>query len=593
MRKWRFTIPLRLSLGFGIFIAVLMVALFFVQNTLSKAEKINHQMNDVHLPALTLNRNLLLNIEQSFDLAKQWAYVQRNEDHIERRTFIALCDSIIPNQISAIQKLHHLWSEKQKEEWALVIGHWKLLNEKYSKLRETLCCFDSYNDPMNIIMSEDLFLQGTEIPFEVERTQFILKDLLNQFKESISQERESMDQSFDDLYYLLSLFGVIIVIMGITIAYFTSQSITSRVRKIRRSLKKLSFGIYSQEELPKFNDEIGDMSIALEKLKQNFERTKNFATQIGRGNLEASFEPLSNEDEMGKALLRMKDDLSFYRHRMEEKVAEQTQEITRQKNTAEEQKEQIQSLYADLKSSISYAKRLQDSILPDTASIQKIFPEHFILYLPKDVVSGDFYWFQQQGNKKLFAAADCTGHGVPGAFMSLIAHNALNHVTKVYTKPGQILNQVNRIAAAAFNTNNENQIKDGMDIALCSVDYDNMVLEFSGAQNNVIIIRDGQLIEIKGDKKSIGNDANTHNVFTTHSNDIQKNDMVFVFSDGYADQFGGALEKKFMRKSLKELLTSIATEGHLQQREKLLNAFNQWKGDYEQTDDILVIGIRI
>ncbi len=593
MRKWRFTIPLRLSLGFGIFIMVLLVALFFVQNTLSKAERINHQMNNVHLPALTLNRNLLLSIEQSFDLAKQWAYVQRNEDHIERRTFIALCDSVIPNQISAIQSLHHLWSEKQKEEWALVIGHWKLLNERYTKLRETLCCFDSYNDPMNIIMSEDLFLQGTEIPFEVERTQFLLQNLLKQFKEAISEERESMDQSFADLYHLLSLFGVIIILLGITIAYFTSQSITSRVRKIRRSLKKLSLGIYGQEELPKFNDEIGDMGTALEKLKQNFERTKNFATEIGKGNLDASFEPLSKDDDMGHALLRMKEDLSFYRHRMEEKVAEQTQEITLQKNTAEAQKEKIQSLYADLKSSISYAKRLQDSILPDTASIQKIFPEHFILYLPKDVVSGDFYWFQQQGNKKLFAAADCTGHGVPGAFMSLIAHNALNHVTKVYTKPGQILNQVNRIAAAAFNTNNENQIKDGMDIALCSVDYDNMVLEFSGAQNDAVIIRDGQLIEIKGDKKSIGNDANTHNVFTTQSFVLQKQDMVYVFSDGFADQFGGAMQKKFMRKTLKELLTSIATESHLHQREKLLEAFHQWKGENEQTDDVLIIGIRV
>ena len=593
MRKWRFTIPLRLSLGFGIFIVLLMIALFFVQNTLGKAERINHQMNNVHLPALTLNRNLLLSIEQSFDLAKQWAYVQRNEDHIERRTFIALCDSVIPNQISAIQELHHLWSEKQKEEWALVIGHWKLLNEKYTKLREILCCFDSYNDPMNIIMSEDLFLQGTEIPFEVERTQFLIQNLLKQFKEAISEERDSMNHSFDDLYNLLSLFGIIIILLGITIAYFTSQSITSRVRKIRRSLKKLSLGIYGQEELPKFNDEIGDMGTALEKLKQDFERTKNFATEIGKGNLEASFEPLSKDDEMGKALLRMKDDLSFYRHRMEEKVAEQTQEITQQKNTAEEQKEQIQLLYADLKSSISYAKRLQDSILPDTASIQKIFPEHFILYLPKDVVSGDFYWFQQQGNKKLFAAADCTGHGVPGAFMSLIAHNALNHVTKVYTKPGQILNQVNRIATSAFNTNNENQIKDGMDIALCSVDYDNMVLEFSGAQNDAVIIRNGELIEIKGDKKSIGNDANTHNVFSTQVNTIQKNDMVFVFSDGYADQFGGAMQKKFMRKTLKELLISIATETHLNQREKLLEAFHQWKGENEQTDDVLIIGVRI
>ncbi len=593
MRKWRFTIPLRLSLGFGIFIFVLMIALFFVQTTLSKAEKINHQMNNVHLPSLTLNRNLLLSIDQSYELAKQWAYVQRNEEHLERRKLVALCDSIIPSQISEIQQLHHQWSENQKREWALIIGHWKILNQKYSTLREILCRFDSYNDPLNIMMAEDLFLEGKEIPFEVEKVQLLINLLVNQFKDSISSERNAMDYSFQKLYRYLGVLGVIIILLGITIAYFTSKSITTRVRKIRRSLKKLSFGIYSQEELPKFNDEIGDMSIAMEKLKQNFERTKNFATEIGKGNLDASFEPLSKDDEMGKSLLRMKDDLSFYRHRMEEKVAEQTQEITRQKNTAEEQKEQIQSLYADLKSSISYAKRLQDSILPDTASIQKIFPEHFILYLPKDVVSGDFYWFQQQGNKKLFAAADCTGHGVPGAFMSLIAHNALNHVTKVYTKPGQILNQVNRIAASAFNTNNENQIKDGMDIALCSVDYDNMVLEFSGAQNDAIIIRNGQLIEIKGDKKSIGNDANTHNVFTTQSHTIEKNDMVFVFSDGYADQFGGAKQKKFMRKMLKELLTSIATETHLNQREKLLEAFHQWKRENDQTDDVLIIGVRI
>ncbi len=593
MRKWRFTIPLRLFLGFGIFIVVLMIALFFVQTTLTKAEKINHQMNNVHLPSLTMNRNLLLSIDQSYELAKQWAYVQRNEEHIERRTLIALCDSIIPKQITEIQQLHHQWTEGQKKEWAMIIGHWKLLNQKYSTLRETLCCFDSYNDPMNIIMAEDLFLQGKEIPFEVEKVQLLINHLLNQFKDSISNERYAMDDSFQKLYQYLGVLGVIIIILGIAIAYFTSQSITSRVRSIRHSLKKLSYGIYSQDELPKFNDEIGDMSIAMEKLKQNFERTKNFATEIGKGNLEASFDPLSKDDEMGKALLRMKDDLSFYRHRMEEKVAEQTQEITRQKNTAEEQKEKIQSLYADLKSSISYAKRLQDSILPDTASIQKIFPEHFILYLPKDVVSGDFYWFQQQGNKKLFAAADCTGHGVPGAFMSLIAHNALNHVTKVYTKPGQILNQVNRIAASAFNTNNDNQIKDGMDIALCSVDYDHMMLEFSGAQNDAVIIRNGELIEIKGDKKSIGNDANTHNVFTTQSQPIEKGDMVFVFSDGYADQFGGALQKKFMRKALKELLSSIATEKHLQQREQLLQAFQQWKGDNEQTDDILIIGVRI
>ena len=190
MRKWRFTIPLRLSLGFGIFIFVLMIALFFVQTTLSKAEKINHQMNNVHLPSLTLNRNLLISIDQSYELAKQWAYVQRNEEHIERRKLVALCDSIIPSQISEIQQLHHQWSENQKREWALIIGHWKLLNQKYSTLREILCRFDSYNDPLNIMMAEDLFLEGKEIPFEVEKVQLLINHLLNQFKDSISSERK-------------------------------------------------------------------------------------------------------------------------------------------------------------------------------------------------------------------------------------------------------------------------------------------------------------------------------------------------------------------------------------------------------------------
>jgi serine phosphatase RsbU (regulator of sigma subunit) len=274
-------------------------------------------------------------------------------------------------------------------------------------------------------------------------------------------------------------------------------------------------------------------------------------------------------------------------------VAEQTQALIQEKNKSDDQLAQIERLYADLKSSINYAKRLQDSILPSPSSIQKLFPQHFILFMPKDVVSGDFYWIQDQGNKTLFAAADCTGHGVPGAFMSLIAHNALNHVTKVYTKPGQILNQVNRIASAAFNADQDEKIKDGMDIALCSLDRSNLTLEYSGAQNPIYVIRDNELIVLEGEKRSIGTESKEHRLFASQTFKCQPNDMLYLFSDGLSDQFGGPKNKKFMRKQMKEMLLHIAHENCSEQKKHIEETILNWKGQEEQTDDILLMGIRL
>ena len=209
------------------------------------------------------------------------------------------------------------------------------------------------------------------------------------------------------------------------------------------------------------------------------------------------------------------------------------------------------------------------------------------------MVSGDFYWVQDQGNKKLFAAADCTGHGVPGAFMSLIAHNALNHVSKVYTVPGQILNQVNRIASSAFHSEENEQIKDGMDIALCSLDTTTLNIEFSGAQNALYIIRNAELIEINAEKRSIGIESKEHRLFSTHTYQCERGDMLYLFSDGYADQFGGPKNKKFMRKQLKEVLMKNAHLEMNEQKHLLAQVLEDWKKDEEQTDDILIMGVRV
>lgn len=593
MSKFRFTIPARLFMGFGSFIAILLVALYLVQTTLTQAEKVNDQLNNVHLPSLAACRNLLLSIEESLELSKQWAFVQRNEDHIERRKFIELIDKTIPAQLHIIDSLKNHWNEEQRMESAWIKQEWDTLNHHYSELRLTLNSFDSYNDPFKVIQAEDLFLEGKGIPKKILRLQYLLRDQLDHFHIHIKRERAIMSDSFDNLYLLLASLSSLTLFMGFGIAYLTSMSITKPIRKMRRILKKLSFGVYSNEQIVISNDEIGDMGSAVQKLIGSFEKTRNFASALGKGNFDTVFTPLSDQDEMGKALLQMKGDLFSYRNAMEERVAEQTQELTKEKNKSEQQLSQIEKLYADLKSSISYAKRLQDSILPSPSTIKKLFPNHFILFMPKDVVSGDFYWVQDQGNKTLFAAADCTGHGVPGAFMSLVAHNALNHVTKVYTKPGQILNQVNRIASTVFHSDEDDKIKDGMDIALCSLDQKTLILEFSGAQNPIYIIRQGELIILQGEKRSIGIESKEHRLFASHTFQCQDGDMIYLFSDGYADQFGGPNNKKFMRKRMKEMLTEVAIENCDAQKEKIQDIILAWKGEEEQTDDILLVGIRV
>ncbi len=593
MSKIRFTIPVRLFSGFGAFIAILLIALYFVQTTLSKAEKVNDQLNNVHLPSLSACRNLLLSIEESLDLSKQWTYVQRNEDHIEHRNFTILVDSIIPHQLKLVDSLKIYWIEEQQIEAKWIHQEWDTLQSKYRFLQQTLNSFDSYQDPFKVIQAEDLFLTSNGIPTKVARLQYLIKDQLNHFHQRIQAERGLMNSSFDNLYILLGALSAITLLLGFGIAYLTSLSITKPIRKIRRILKQLSFGIYSNETIEISNDEIGDMGIAATKLIENFKKTKNFARALGQANFDVEFAPLSDKDEMGLALVQMKGELFSYRNSMEERVANQTRALVQEKNKSDHQLAEIERLYADLKSSINYAKRLQDSILPSSATVLKLFPQHFILFMPKDVVSGDFYWIQDQGNKTLFAAADCTGHGVPGAFMSLIAHNALNHVTKVYTKPGQILNQVNRIASTAFNAEQDDKIKDGMDIALCSLDRNNLTLEYSGAQNPIYIIRNKTLIVLEGEKRSIGLESKEHRLFPSQTFQCEQGDMLYLFSDGLADQFGGPRNKKFMRKQMREMFLQIAHEDCSFQKHHIQEIIQNWKGQEEQTDDILLMGIRI
>ena len=253
----------------------------------------------------------------------------------------------------------------------------------------------------------------------------------------------------------------------------------------------------------------------------------------------------------------------------------------------------IEEKNKDITDSIRYAKRIQTAILPKDTFIQSLFPESFVLFKPKDIVSGDFYWASFKNGSKIIVAADCTGHGVPGAFMSMTGSTLLNEVVneKATTTATGILSLLReRLMQTLQQTGADGESKDGMDIALCVIDGNK--LEFAGANNPLYIINDGVLKEYKGDKQPIGVHVGEQKPFISHSIELQKGDSVYIFTDGFADQFGGPNGKKFLYKRFQELLLSVSTKPMDQQKQILDDTIESWKQGGEQIDDILVIGLR-
>ncbi len=245
--------------------------------------------------------------------------------------------------------------------------------------------------------------------------------------------------------------------------------------------------------------------------------------------------------------------------------------------------------------SIRYAKSIQNAILPDMEFMKKEMPEHFVLYKPKDIVSGDFYWVKKINNFLIIAAVDCTGHGVPGAFMSMLGTSFLNEtVTKTkLDKPNEILERLRkRVKVSLKQTGKDIEQRDGMDMALCILDLDNKEMQYAGAYNPLYLIRDGELIEYKADRQPVA----IHYVekeFTNHVIKLQEGDTFYIFSDGLYDQFGGPENTKFKSKNLKQLIVDNSGKSMSEQKKVYEQVFNEWKGDNEQIDDVLLIGIRI
>ena len=281
---------------------------------------------------------------------------------------------------------------------------------------------------------------------------------------------------------------------------------------------------------------------------------------------------------------------------LEKKVLERTAEIEKQKESLASQNELIEEKNKNITDSIQYAQRIQEAILPPVEQIKDVVDDYFILYRPRDIVSGDYYWIAQRDNITIIVAADCTGHGVPGAFMSMLGIAFLNEIVNKegITESNKILDRLReQIVLQLHQTGEDGESKDGMDLSLYVINHDTMKLSFSGAYNPLYVIRNEEVIQLKADRMPIGYYLKMDTLFSVEEFDLQKGDCLYNSSDGYPDQFGGEKGRKFMTKNFKQLLLDIHKKPMAEQRDILDKRIDEWRGDIEQIDDIIVIGVKI
>lgn len=606
----RFTVGRKIGLGFVI-VGLLMVSIFtttiYIVNGAQDTLNESVASNTRYLVDLKPSVDNLDRVNQDLTAINvninNWVYNTTSDTRskVEVRYTI---DSILPAHRKDLVLSVKDWNKDSVNDIKLFNKIEKDIDELILTLDmvlvEYLPDYSAKTDDIMLFMSQNLVQD--EINPKMDEIKSDLKKLYKKKNEEATSERNVMNSKFKDTSEGFSLlFNIIIIALlvltagTLIIALITTRSITGPVYQLKGILINLGKGIFPREKIDPSNDEIGEMSIAMNQLVDGLKGTTNFANEVGKSNFDTAYTPLSDEDVLGHALVKMRDELAESERILEAKVIARTAEVVEQKEEIERQSEKMEELYQDVTASIRYAKRLQDSILPQDSYINRILPESFVLFKPKDIVSGDFYWFSESEDKIFFSSVDCTGHGVPGAFMSLIGANALNQAVQKNNSPDLLLNELNRLSSEAMNKSEEgrDKVRDGMDVAMCSISKDFKTLEYAGANNPLYIVRDGEIQVTKADKFSIASFEHGEHQYENHVFELQKGDLIYVFSDGYADQFGGVKGKKFMYKQFRDTLVEIKDQSMAKQKEILDDKIESWRGEFEQVDDILVIGVRI
>jgi len=393
----------------------------------------------------------------------------------------------------------------------------------------------------------------------------------------------------DKFFYVNAIDSIVMLVgigNGILVSFiylllfirWTNRDITWPLKELLNNIRNTKGGAKGQYSIVRTNDEIGELA---EGYNEMTEKIHNYV-----------------------------EDISAMNRDLEKKVNERTREVVEQKEEIETQKEEIEAqldlatLQRDTISnqkelildSIYYAKRIQSAILPPVDLLKEHLTDHFILFKPRDIVSGDYYWAREKGNKLLLAVADCTGHGVPGGFLSMLGISSMNEIVNRSKDldPGKILAQLREVVIASMHqTGSRGEAQDGIEIALCVIDLKQKTMAYSGANRPLYLIRDGAVQHIRPDRMPIGIYEQDQLPFKKHSIKLLKGDSMYLFSDGYVDQLGGPLRKTFRAINFRKLLLEIQDQPMEKQKAILVENMALWQGEVEQIDDVLVMGFRI
>jgi len=593
---FRLTIGKKIGTGFGVLLFFIIIVFYTTYQTLNDSIQKNDEITNVNNPSVASLEELKLLTVRSKMLIFNWIYFQSHADHPDKEKLNRLIERDYPHLEKSIKKLAVNWEKKDQEKITQVFKNLNELFDLHAEVKLLLPDWASYEDSQNKFLANFLIGEDGDISIKTSEILFQLDDLIGNQKFHTGEVTEDMQGSFNDLKWLSKWLGIALVIFGVLVAIYTTRSIVGPVQKLKVVLLTLSKGIIPNHSIKAKKDEIGEMTNALNRVISGLKSTKDFAISVGSGKFNAHYEPLSSDDALGKTLVKMRDDLAENERMLEQKVQERTAEVVQKKEEIEQQNEKISELYEEVTDSIEYAKGIQEAILPPDDFVKAEMPESFILYKPKDIVSGDFYWVEKKKDKIYFAAVDCTGHGVPGAFMSIVGYNALNEALRTNDDPASILNALNKGVGKTLHNNamGGSTTKDGMDLALCCYDKNTKELQYAGAFNPLYLVRDGEVNQVKADKFAIGSYyEDSAKKYTNHIIQLQSKDYIYVFSDGYADQFGGPKGKKFMYKRFRDYLLTLNGKSMNAQKEFLNDTIEDWKGPLEQIDDILVIGMHV
>jgi serine phosphatase RsbU (regulator of sigma subunit)/HAMP domain-containing protein len=611
MNRLRWNIAWRMGLGFGVFILAVAVLLVFTRITLSESRALGEEIDESLVPSLGALEQMDQTLSESRVYINHWLTRQSRADDEEKLALRRLVEVEFPQHFKELTALDRAWSPGAQAHLDTLRKETDALSLLYGEIMRLLPDFRSYDDPIAFMEAESYAMEGAELETYTLRVKSRIAGLTDLQNAALRERTARMDELGAQLTMYAGRVAWVVVILGIALGVIVTRSIVTPVKELKRALLHMGRGVLPEQEVRVTPDEIGDMAVAVNRLAQGLSRTQKFSQEVGGGDFDTPYEPLSDDDTLGKALLQMRSSLAANERELEGKVTERTEELARQKARAEE-------ILGDLQDSISYALRIQQAILPSEQERREVIHDSAVFYKPRDVVSGDFFWFKSVGSRRMFAAIDCTGHGVPGAFMSLVGHNALDRVTKVFTEPHKVLDQLNTqvltllrkevramanipsellrdLALPSETTEDGSYIggQDGMDLAMVAINWEKMQVEFAGANNPLYLVRDGELEEFKADKFAICSFEPGAKNFSVQTLDVQSGDTLFLATDGFVDQFGGPQGKKFMRRRFRELLIETAALP-LAQHEAHLNArFEAWRGGEEQVDDVLVVSVRV